>query len=567
MEYVIRKILLVIAMLLNCQDALQAKSLNLILVDSPEVKLGEIVPVKVGNQLIFERIIGNDNTVWSYGLESGELTPLGVDSPSAIIPFKGQAIIVSNLGEINRQIQVFVGANAPLIQLGIGPIGYFRSDEAFYVIKERGWASDISRYDGNQIENHELSGKVRYLPESDFNVCELGDDFLIMVSSFSMQGGVGPGYMINSLGQAYYPSFTIHPHSRMAKLEPVNDKCVISSTSIEGGTWNVDNDFVLSDIYSKGEGMKAVSLDDVLATMTNFQFHKGYVFASSHGVNPKIYKLDPNSLEVLKQHSVAYDLPYSAYNAPQLVAVGDYIYSGFIETEVFDLALNKIAQPRPIPNFYVDSFVKPEVWSNMAVVANQNQANQWRAFYPNLFTIINDDLSFSQYKDNRDYDLINVGLDAYQEHIMITAVDVNKGSLGYYALEDKPQINSAINGAWFDPEMANQGLALNKGIRHDGSEYVFVTAYLFENGKPLWLAGTAEVTASTDELTVALFRFNGLNMLEPSDQQAEHEFVGNMTLSLSDCNTIDVEWVDSQQTHELTMFRADNVMYKNWCQD
>lgn len=567
MKSFIRTKVFLVILLLNCQDALQAKSLNLILADSPEVKLGEIVPVKVGNQLIFERIIGNDNTVWSYGLESGELTPLGVDSPSAIIPFKGQAIIVSNLGEINRQIQVFVGANAPLLQLGGGKVDHFRSDEAFYVIKERGWASDISRYDGNQIENHELSGKVRYLPESDFNVCELGDDFLIMVSSFSMQGGVGPGYMINSLGQAYYPSVTIHQNSRMAKLVSVNDKCVISSTPIDGGTWVDDNAFVLSDVYSKDEGMKAVSPDDVLATMTNFQFYKGYIYTSSHGVDPSIFKLDPNSLEVVKQQPVAYDLPYNAYNAPQLVAVGDYIYSGFIETEVFDLALNKIAQPRPIPNFYVDSFVKPEVWSNMAVVANQNQANQWRFFHPNLFTVINDDLSFSQYKVNRDYDLKNMGLDAFQEHIMVTALDIKKGVFGYYALEDKPQINSAINGAWFDPEMANQGLALNKGIRHDGSEYVFVTAYLFENGKPLWLAGTAEVTASADELTVALYRFNGLNMLEPSDQQAEHEFVGNMTLSLSDCNTIEVVWVDSQQTHELTMFRADNVMYKNWCQD
>ncbi|WP_154224274.1 hypothetical protein [Marinicella rhabdoformis] len=567
-------LLLLTLISLSYSALIEAKSLNLMLAESDTLKLGDKVPVLVGNELVFERIEGDTSSVWVFNRLTGSMRSLNIQSPIEIREIKGQAVIVSHLNEFNANVSVYTGTSNDAEILFTARKSWFAPTYGIYIYQSRdalyvhhddhSRRATVGRYDGDQLIRYINRGLHPYGPlgpDQYHTTCEIGDDYYSQTFRWH-QFGTSPG-------NGHYYSLLLKNQDEVIplrrelifdmKLEVVNGSCFIS-----GYDSRVDETFLLY-VYRPDEGMMEVDRSNTAAKLSRFHYKDGFVYAVSKGANAGVYKLHPDTLEVIKFQPIEY--PAELNNYPTLIVAGERLISSLQETEVFDLDLNKVSLSTALPLINVSDEVAFEYWSDATVVANKNNKDEWVSNSEPKFSLITSDQKIFQFSSSPNFKMNDIRVDSYNEKILVTGIDHQSKKFGYYVLEDQPQINAAINGAWYDPDMANQGLALNKGIRHDGSEYVFVTAYLFENGKPLWLAGTGEITASVDIMTVHLYRFSGLNMLESGNQQADHEFVGNMTLSLSDCNTLDIEWVDTQQTHELSMIRADNVMYKNWCQN
>ena len=135
-----------------------------------------------------------------------------------------------------------------------------------------------------------------------------------------------------------------------------------------------------------------------------------------------------------------------------------------------------------------------------------------------------------------------------------------------YRLYQTPYINKTTAGAWFDPNFERQGITINHGVRGDNSEYLFITAYTFDSGKPLWMAGILELTENMEAASVQLFSYEGLNLWQDNTPATEGQ-LGTMTIKHKRCNQLDVTFEISGVTQSIQAQRMDNTAIQNSCQD
>ncbi|TVQ29643.1 MAG: hypothetical protein EA370_14795 [Wenzhouxiangella sp.] len=97
-------------------------------------------------------------------------------------------------------------------------------------------------------------------------------------------------------------------------------------------------------------------------------------------------------------------------------------------------------------------------------------------------------------------------------------------------------------GSWFDP--ANPGVGFNVEVANDASTeagpVLVVYWYDFNEGRPLWLTGTATFEYGATELSVDLLAVPGpapLADFQTPPPLSEYEVRGSLTVSFSDCRT------------------------------
>lgn len=185
----------------------------------------------------------------------------------------------------------------------------------------------------------------------------------------------------------------------------------------------------------------------------------------------------------------------------------------------------------------------------------------------NLKTLTTDITNQSPALDLNQNELINVITDEDKTKTYALIRDIRSGQSSIKTLDAIPDIGSLSVGNWFDPDYKSQGMSIVEGRRDDGSRYLFVTLYLFQDGKPLWLAGTSNINYPQPTIDIELGAFSGLGLWQ-ADTPANVEKFADLTLSMSSCHQMMVNFVTVDgQTVSLELQRMVNNGIKQYCKD
>lgn len=146
--------------------------------------------------------------------------------------------------------------------------------------------------------------------------------------------------------------------------------------------------------------------------------------------------------------------------------------------------------------------------------------------------------------------------------------NINNNSLNHkiYRLYKTPLINKNTAGAWFSPDHLRQGININHGNRGDGSEYLFITVYTFDNDSPLWMAGVAELADDLSSVTIPVYQYQGLNWWQAGVEPTEGPS-GTLTISHSSCDQLSVSMTLGGDSQTIEMERMVNTETQAFCQD
>jgi hypothetical protein len=145
--------------------------------------------------------------------------------------------------------------------------------------------------------------------------------------------------------------------------------------------------------------------------------------------------------------------------------------------------------------------------------------------------------------------------------------DFQTGQSSIKKLDATPDMGSLSVGNWFDPDYQSQGVSIVEGERDDGSRYLFVTLYLFQDGEPLWLAGTSNISYPQPALDIELGAYSGPGLWQ-ADTPANVEKFADMTLSMSSCHRMMLAMeTEDGQSFNLELQRMVNKNIDHLCQD
>jgi|GEM_PF-1303046 len=155
--------------------------------------------------------------------------------------------------------------------------------------------------------------------------------------------------------------------------------------------------------------------------------------------------------------------------------------------------------------------------------------------------------------------------DTTETYVLMWDLHNNQSSI--QKLEAIPDMGALSVGNWFDPDYQNQGMSIVEGLRNDGTRYLFVTLYLFQDGQPLWLAGTSNINYPQPTLDIELGAYNGLGLWQ-ADTPANVEKFADMTLSMSGCHQMmmNLETMDGQNFN-IELQRMVNNDINHVCKD
>ncbi len=147
------------------------------------------------------------------------------------------------------------------------------------------------------------------------------------------------------------------------------------------------------------------------------------------------------------------------------------------------------------------------------------------------------------------------------------------GNKGIYKVSEQPIISSQLTGLWVSEQWQSQGLSIHTGTRADSSQYIFVSFYIYRDGQPFWLAGSAELNTGAPSQTLNLAEFKGRSFLsnDPS-QDFEQISFGTITIQPQSCDSIGISIqinpVNEQSIpRQLDMDRIINTEFSNVCSD
>ena len=136
--------------------------------------------------------------------------------------------------------------------------------------------------------------------------------------------------------------------------------------------------------------------------------------------------------------------------------------------------------------------------------------------------------------------------------------------INLFKLSDYPSIGQQLNGPWYDVRFQDQGLSINPGQRADGTYYVFLTYFLYRNGKPLWLAGTENYQPGQADISIDLFEFSGADFIDPNTTPERTEF-GTINLSFNGCDRLSATVGYDNQIQRLILQRVDDTSFNHQC--
>lgn len=138
-----------------------------------------------------------------------------------------------------------------------------------------------------------------------------------------------------------------------------------------------------------------------------------------------------------------------------------------------------------------------------------------------------------------------------------------------YKISDSILISNQLSGLWISVGLESQGLSIHTGIRPDGSEYMFVSFYIYKDGKPFWVAGSEELNLGSNTIEIDLFEFKGSSFLtNDANQNNERLMFGTLKIIPDTCDSIHIELeILNADNVNLDMQRITDVSHDNSCSD
>ena len=115
----------------------------------------------------------------------------------------------------------------------------------------------------------------------------------------------------------------------------------------------------------------------------------------------------------------------------------------------------------------------------------------------------------------------------------------------------------------------NQGLSIHTGVRQNGSQYIFVSFYIYKDGLPFWVAGNIDYLNGQSDVTVDLFEYEGSSFVTTENGLDDLQLsFGNLTITPIECNQIEVDiLINNEQPLTLLMNRLTNNAKDGMCVD
>ena len=148
----------------------------------------------------------------------------------------------------------------------------------------------------------------------------------------------------------------------------------------------------------------------------------------------------------------------------------------------------------------------------------------------------------------------------------LASIDRSTNRQTIFALDDAPHINDQITGAFNDPTLESQGVSIHKGTRQNGTQYLFITLYLYRDGNPLWLAGSEDLITPKRAITIDLFEYGGADLFEPGITPQRQSF-GSIDLEFTGCDELRAEVTHASGGAALSLTRIDNIEFADVCVD
>ncbi|MFK8010521.1 MAG: hypothetical protein AB8B80_00675 [Marinicellaceae bacterium] len=138
-----------------------------------------------------------------------------------------------------------------------------------------------------------------------------------------------------------------------------------------------------------------------------------------------------------------------------------------------------------------------------------------------------------------------------------------------YKISQSVIVSNQLSGLWTSKGLESQGLSIHTGIRSDGSEYMFVSLYIYKDGNPFWVAGSQEINLGDQTIEIELFEFKGSSFLtNDASQNNERLAFGTLKIIPDTCDSIQVE-IDilNVERVDLAMQRIQDISHVNSCSD
>lgn len=569
-------LLILLGLVLLLPQPSNALSLNVVLTESAELQLGNLDAAVLDEYVVFEREINGARSVWSYHRESHVMTALGIENPTAITRFKGQAIIESDGAGAVQQVHVSDGtvAGSQLLRFGEGLLTTITSQAVYIRIGDQA----LIRFDGLNSDLYSTDNDIHTNQDGTIEVCELDEDRF----SFLVEVWVGP-FQNPGTGLRFdgnYPiESTLVPWYRRhdggdVYLTEVQGRCLIIIDNSSTGGAPYPEYLYYSAVHDASGITTGFDVEDLMFDMSDVVVHQGQLYGTEvvDGSDTiTIHRLHPETFE--STASTAHPLPEGLVANRQFPAILRSTPDGLLF--VYDQLLMFDADLNPLPlnqtmingfNLFINRDSRIATVGSETVLVNQfTFSHDDEPSFLNLAAINNQTVS-ALFASTRQLRLDRFHPNPTGELVSLNAFDFNSQKKGIYLVENTPSMGALINGAWYNPALAGQGLSIRHGIRQNGSEYVFVTGYFFRNGAPIWLAGSAELEIHTATTAMALYEYDGPGLFEP-EQPADATYFGELTLELLGCDQLQADLIHNNQNDTLLLYRAANDRYRDRCQD
>jgi len=548
-------------------------SLNPVMPVSPDVQLGATPPALTTEYLIYEQVEGQNKRVWSHHLTEKTQTDLMINNPLELISLGEQVLIITTSDRGPYDYEVFDVYRTDGSAEGTTFVHSFANEYRLEVTNHGVFIityGDIYQHQGEQWTHHDLLGNtgINHLGAPDF--CQLNEDHFIFLGGgvYFSYGNVFPSLEldIHSNFDLFVP-LSCDRYECEITLEQIGEYCIISQTNPNGyrSFQFLVNQTPQALNYSGGRDVSQYRsftwLNDQLIGL----------WGEERAGEFSLHQLNPDTFEVISQTTQALPegITLNGSTAPKLVSAGDHLLVAFDQTYWFDQSLMYLPVPEnTVPElfFLLDH---SERYSNALATLIINDC-PW--FYcwddtdgPQL-------VSLSQphrpqiFSSNHQQAVSAIDHNPLTGQTLLMITDQTTEQAGIYQLAEQPNIGRQTNGIWYNPELPSQGLSINHGVRQDGSQYLFVSTYVFEQGQPLWLAGSVDVDGTDPTITLDLYRYSGPGLFEPGQAANQAEFA-TLQLQMPSCNALNAVLSVGQTDHPLTLYRANDVRVDRWCQD
>ncbi len=395
----------------------------------------------------------------------------------------------------------------------------------------------------NQIINFGLK------PLTPNSICVFDDNNLVILSesaepkSYILSRTVGmvvnDFYQFNSEDDITLPQFV---HS--------GDSCFLSYR---------DQEELQTLIISKDGNVSSFVQPNDIPKISFFFSHldRLYVAAGEENVFNSIYRLTPDLTTYDKSASLNPGFIYEG-----AVTRNDFIVTrvreNYFEGRLFKVILN--ADLDFIPTYYNSSQVTTDL-------AYELPSDVLTGFYnPNdgvvlQFISSNEEVNLMRIQD---YYYKGITSNPNSDEFYLILTSQKSGRTDIFSYSDRPKINNSIIGTWHEHDIYSQGLVIQKGQRNNGSDYLFTTFYTFDMGEPLWLAGNEELLPEQNQIEVALYKYDGIQLFEYNNTP-NSELFGQLKIQIETCNRIKTEFISDAYDVSINLYRIDDKSYDYLC--